>query len=90
MDPEEKFVCMTVTRAQIANYLNGVIEVRGNLIKKFTPNDSRLSEEFCQSVAEGISDIVCDLDELSIARDEFFTDIVRDMINDMIAEHLKR
>lgn len=63
LDPKQVFVCMSTSREDIADELNDLIASEGWDIKKFEPNDERLTDKFCQDFADCTGDAFTDCDD---------------------------
>ncbi len=65
LDPQAKFAVVVLTRANIAENLNNMIEeleVEAT-VKKYTDDDPRLTDEFCQKYVESINDHLYEKDD---------------------------
>lgn len=73
-DPEQRFVVTSLSRSNIADMLNNVIdELEGDedVPKRFTADDARLTDKLCQEFADDVFDASDDDEEIeaAVARD---------------------
>lgn len=66
LNPDHRFVVYAVTRKEIARRLNDAIErsPTGGGMKKFTPDDLRLTDDVCTEIAGSLNGVVFDCQEL--------------------------
>lgn len=78
LDPKEVFIISSMTRAKIAEELNGTIENENLEIPKFTENDPRLTSELCQDLMYGLEDSRDQIDEITETDYEVWRNAVED------------
>jgi hypothetical protein len=79
-NPEQVFVVQSVTRSEIADTINGVIQNEGWKIPEFTPDDDRLTDEVCQSIADGTNEAICEVDDVVDKEYEHHVEVVREFL----------
>lgn len=81
-DPEQVFVIQSMTRKEIAEAVNGVIQNESWDIPKLTDNDPRLTDDFCESYTECLDSGICDVDDVVDAQYQYEREFVRSEFGD--------
>lgn len=77
LDPSQVFVVQSMTRSDIADTINGVVENEGWDVPEFTADDPRLTDAVCQSIADGTNEAYCDADDIVDAEYRYHRESVR-------------
>jgi hypothetical protein len=80
LDPKQVFVIRSVTRKEIAEAFNEMLDDEGTeglpKIERFTPTDARLTDAICMQVADGSDTAICEEDGVVDREYEITKDIL--------------
>jgi hypothetical protein len=81
LNPDQVFVIQSVTRAEVADTMNGVIQNQAWKIPEFTPDDPRLTDEVCEAIAGGSFEAICETDDVVDKEYEYHLEVVREFLD---------
>lgn len=77
LDPNAQFTIQSLTREEIAEAFNGIIENEDwTNIPAFEPNDPRLTDEVCRDYCQAVAEAISNCDELIDSSYEYERDFV--------------
>jgi hypothetical protein len=76
LNPKQVFIVRSVTRAEVAETFNDIIECNALKLTNFTDTDPRLTDEVCERVADGTDSAICEVDEVVDREFEIHCDIL--------------
>ena len=71
LDPKQVFIIQSMTRKEIAEAVNGVIDNEGWNIPKLEDDDPRLTDKFCKEYCDGLDSGISDADEVVDAQYQY-------------------
>lgn len=65
LNPKQSFVALSVTREEIAQILNDIMDDEGWDGQRFVSDDPRLTDVICQDFVDGTQSAFCEVDDIA-------------------------